>query len=124
MASLKSLLSTLLDLFYSKEEKETVSTLGYSTSSYVRISGWTASNIYFTASVSGWLYVSARSSASNQFLNVLDHGRIVFEIRSVASQQLMTLYVPVVKGEEIGVGCSIPNVSFESFWIYKNQGSA
>lgn len=123
MASLKSLLSSLLDRFYSKNEKSTVSTLGYSTSNWIAYSGWTASNKYYTIPENGFIYVSCRSTTTNQYLNLSKHNFIVYETRSTGGAALLTIFIHVTKGERIRVDTDISNVKFETFGVYKNAGS-
>lgn len=124
MASLKSLLSSLLDRFYSKNEKSTVSILGYMSTPYQSYSGWSTSNKYYTIPENGWLYVSCRAKDANQYLNVNMNGVIVQEVRSTANTALLVLFVPVVKGITVGIDCSVPNVAFECFRTYKNIGTS
>lgn len=123
MASLKSLLSSLLDRFYSKNEKSTVSTLGYSTSNWIAYSGWTASNKYYTIPENGFIYVSCRSTTTNQYLNLSKYNFIVYETRSTGGAALLAIFIHVTKGERIRVDTDISNVMFETFGVYKNAGS-
>lgn len=124
MPLFKPLLSSLLDRFYSKNEKSTISSLGYMSTPYQSYSGWSTSNKYYTIPENGWLSIACRAKGANQYLNANMNGIVVQEVRSTANTALLTLFVPVVKGTIVSIDCNVPNVTFELFRAYKNIGTS
>ena len=97
MANLKTLLASLLGLFWSKQENDSLASLGYFKTNYTLLT-WSNSQKRITAPYSGWLNVNIRAQSVNEYLNVQADGLILDEVRSVASNQMLAFCIPVTKG--------------------------
>ena len=96
---LKTLLTSLLSLFWSKQENDTLASLGYFKTSYTLLT-WSNSKKRITAPYSGWLNVNIRAQSANEYLNAQADSLILNEVRSVAGSQMLTFCIPVTKGRE------------------------
>ena len=95
---LKNLLTFLLSLFWSKQENDSLASLGYFKSNYTLLT-WSNSQKRITAPYSGWLNVNIRAQSSNEYLNIQIDSLILNEVRSVASSQMLAFCIPVIKGQ-------------------------
>ena len=95
---LKTLLTSLLGLFWSKQENDSLASLGYFEPNYTLLT-WSTSQKRITAPYSGWLNVNIRSQSVNEYLNIQIDGLILNEVRSVAGNQMLAFCIPVTKGQ-------------------------
>ena len=94
---LETLLTSLLGLFWSKQENDSLASLGYFKTNYTLLT-WSNSQKRITAPYSGWLNVNIRAKSVNEYLNVQADSLILDEVRSVASSQMLAFCIPVTKG--------------------------
>ena len=94
---IKTLLTSLLGLFWSKQENDSLSQLGDFKSEYTLLT-WSSSQKRITAPYSGWLNCNIRAQSENEYLNIQTNGLILDEVRSVASNQMLAFCIPVTKG--------------------------
>ena len=123
MDKLKTLLTSLLSLSWSKQENAELSALGYPSTQTIEISiVWGETN--YVAPSDGWITVGIRSAKADEFFNISQTTGFWEEVRSVSAQNYLSLAMPIKKGQTFWFDWNVEGISSATVKFRKNFANA